>query len=60
MNLRGDHRGSFIPNISPSQFWAIVIFSFGVIYMTYLIVRKKLFISNFDIQLEVKDEKVVD
>lgn len=53
--LRGDHRGSFIPNISPSQFWAIVIFTFGLGYMTYLLVKKKIHISDFPLQLETKE-----
>ena len=39
--LRGDHRGSFIPGISPSQFWAIVLFVIGIVYIVILIVLKK-------------------
>lgn len=39
--LRGDHRGSFIPGISPSQFWAILFFLGGVVYLILLLVQKK-------------------
>ena len=39
--LRGDHRGIFIPGISPSQFWAILFFLGGVVYLILLLVQKK-------------------
>ncbi len=34
---RGDHRGSFIPGLSPSQFWSIVMFVLGIGYIVFLI-----------------------
>jgi phosphatidylglycerol:prolipoprotein diacylglycerol transferase len=30
--FRGDHRGAFIGNLSPSQFWSILLFVGGVVY----------------------------
>ena len=48
--LRGDHRGSFIPGITPSQFWAIFLFIIGVIYLILLIVKKKIHLSDWNIQ----------
>ncbi len=41
--LRGDHRGSFIPGISPSQFWSIIAIIAGIGYLIYLIVTKTKF-----------------
>ena len=43
--LRGDYRGSFIPNLSPSQFWALMLFAFGVFYFAYLIIKKKIYLE---------------
>ena len=39
--LRGDHRGNLIPGISPSQFWAIIIFLGGIAYLVLLLLSKK-------------------
>ena len=39
--LRGDYRGSFIPGITPSQFWSILLIFFGLIYFAYLCKGKK-------------------
>ncbi len=39
---RGDHRGSFIPGLSPSQFWSIVMFIIGLCYIAFLILYPKL------------------
>lgn len=39
--LRGDHRGNFIPGISPSQFWALLLIVLGIVYIVYLIVKKE-------------------
>ena len=36
--LRGDYRGSFIPGLTPSQFWSIILFLGGVAYLIVLIV----------------------
>lgn len=33
---RGDHRGEFIGNLSPSQFWSIVLFVGGVAYFVIM------------------------
>lgn len=38
---RGDHRGSLVYGLSPSQFWSIVIFVIGIAYLVFLIWRKK-------------------
>lgn len=43
--LRGDYRGSFIPNLTPSQFWAILLFIFGVSYLVYLTIKKKIYLE---------------
>lgn len=51
--LRGDYRGSFIPNLTPSQFWAILLFVLGLIHLIYLIVKKKIY-------LNVKEENIVE
>ena len=41
--LRGDERGSFIPGISPSQFWSIIMVLAGVALFVYIyyITKKK-------------------
>ncbi len=39
--FRGDHRGDFIPGISPSQFWSIVLFVIGIGYTVFLLWEKK-------------------
>ena len=36
---RGDYRGSFIPGLSPSQFWSIVLVALGIAYLIYKIIR---------------------
>lgn len=38
--LRGDNRGSFIPGISPSQFWAILLVAGGIAYLSFLLYKK--------------------
>jgi phosphatidylglycerol:prolipoprotein diacylglycerol transferase len=38
--IRGDHRGSFVGSLSPSQFWSILLFVAGVIYLIYLLIKK--------------------
>lgn len=35
--FRGDDRGSFLPFLSPSQFWSIVLVIGGAIYLVYLL-----------------------
>lgn len=44
--LRGDYRGSFVPGLTPSQFWSIILFIGGLSYLIVLIVlairRKRL------------------
>ena len=39
--FRGDHRGNFIPGISPSQFWSIVMFLIGIGYVAYLLWKRR-------------------
>lgn len=31
--IRGDHRGNLIPGLSPSQFWAMLLFIGGILYL---------------------------
>ena len=38
--LRGDHRGNLIPGLSPSQFWSLLLFVGGVVYLIFLFVKK--------------------
>ncbi len=52
--IRGDHRGSFVPGITPSQFWAILLFVIGVVVLVFLILKKKTHLSDWDIQKEEK------
>ena len=58
--LRGDHRGDFIPGITPSQFWSIFLFIGGVVMLIILIKTKKLHLSDYNIELqpEVKKDEV--
>lgn len=39
--LRGDHRGNFIPGISPSQFWSLRLFISGILYFVLLLILKR-------------------
>jgi len=39
--VRGDHRGNFIPGISPSQFWSLLLIIAGVAWFVFVIVFKK-------------------
>lgn len=39
--LRDDHRGSFIPGISPSQFWCILLFIGAIVLCIFTVVLKK-------------------
>lgn len=39
--LRGDHRGDFVPGLTPSQFWSILLFLGGVVYFVLLLTKKK-------------------
>lgn len=38
--VRGDYRGSFIPGLSPSQFWSILLFLGGITYLVLAIIFK--------------------
>lgn len=60
--LRGDHRGSFLPGISPSQFWSLVLFVIGIVSLVYLIIKKKISLDDIDLQREMpeKNTKVND
>lgn len=33
--FRGDYRGSFIPGLTPSQFWSILLFIGGIVYLLF-------------------------
>jgi phosphatidylglycerol---prolipoprotein diacylglyceryl transferase len=50
--LRGDHRGSLVPGLSPSQFWALLLFLFGIVYIVILCIKKKTNLSSWNIQTE--------
>ncbi len=39
--LRGDERGSFIPGLSPSQFWSILMFAAGILYFILQLIFEK-------------------
>ncbi|MBO4541227.1 MAG: prolipoprotein diacylglyceryl transferase [Bacilli bacterium] len=40
--FRGDHRGSFIPGLTPSQAWSIALILLGIGYLIFrLLIRKK-------------------
>jgi phosphatidylglycerol---prolipoprotein diacylglyceryl transferase len=39
--FRGDHRGDFIPGLTPSQFWSIILFLIGIAYLVVLLWQKK-------------------
>ena len=45
--IRDDHRGSFVPGLTPSQFWAVCLFIGGVGYLLYLILAKRVFIKDW-------------
>lgn len=38
--FRGDYRGSFVPGLSPSQFWSILLFIGGIVYLVLAIIYK--------------------
>lgn len=46
--LRGDDRGAFFLSLSPSQFWAILLFLFGVSYFVVLVLKKKAKLESFE------------
>ncbi|MCQ2797052.1 MAG: prolipoprotein diacylglyceryl transferase [Bacilli bacterium] len=50
--LRGDHRGSFIPGITPSQFWSILAIIGGLAYLGYLLFKK--------VKFNQKQEKIAE
>jgi phosphatidylglycerol:prolipoprotein diacylglycerol transferase len=39
--IRGDHRGSLIGSLSPSQFWSILLFASGLIYLGCLLLKHR-------------------
>lgn len=53
--LRGDHRGDFIPGITPSQFWAILLIVIGIAYIVYLVVSKETRVTPDIKQAEEKE-----
>ncbi len=54
--LRGDDRGSFIPGISPSQFWSIILFVAGIGLLIYVLSTPQ---KALDISLLPHNEKEV-
>lgn len=44
--FRGDDRGSFIPFLSPSQFWSLILIIGGIIYLAYLMKKSIHFSSH--------------
>ena len=56
--LRGDNRGSFIPGLTPSQFWAIIMVVMGILFMFIMpYIIKKL---NIDFDYNPENEEVVE
>ena len=70
--IRGDERGEFIPGISPSQFWSIimVLMGIGLIFFTKYVLfkdKKELAIEGLKVEeekvealVEVKEEEKVE
>lgn len=52
--LRDDHRGNFIPGITPSQFWAIALFIGGVVYLILLLRSKKTHMRDYELPYNEK------
>lgn len=50
--VRGDHRGSFIPGITPSQFWALLLLLIGMVYFVLLLRSKKTHLSDWDVDYQ--------
>lgn len=56
--VRGDNRGSFIPGLTPSQFWAIIMILMGIIFMFVMpYVVKKL---NIDFDYNPEKEQTLE
>lgn len=55
--LRNDHRGSFIPGLTPSQFWAIVLFLGGLAYLILILKFKDKYIVPYPQNEVVEDKK---
>lgn len=58
--LRGDHRGDFIPGITPSQFWALLLGIGGIVYLVVLLVLKKTHLEDFPVELNEKKAEVTE
>ena len=50
---RGDDRGSFIPGLTPSQFWAIIMILMGI---SFFFIMPKI-INKFNIDFDYNPEK---
>lgn len=56
--VRGDDRGSFIPGLTPSQFWAIIMVVMGILFMFIMpYIIKKL---NIDFDYNPEKEEVIE
>ena len=57
--VRGDDRGSFIPGLTPSQFWAIIMIVMGILFMFIMPIIIKKYNIDFDYNPEKIQEKEV-
>ena len=57
--VRGDDRGSFIPGLTPSQFWAIIMIALGILFMFIMPLIIKKFNIDFDYNPENQQESAV-
>ena len=56
--VRGDDRGSFIPGLTPSQFWSIIMVIMGVLFMFIMpYIIKKL---NIDFDYNPENDQAVE
>ena len=57
--VRGDDRGSFIPGLTPSQFWAIIMIVMGILFMFVMPIIIKKYNIDFDYNPEEIQETEV-
>ena len=53
--LRGDKRGAFIPGLTPSQFWALLLLATGIVYLILVIHSKKTHLEDYSDKLEFEE-----
>jgi prolipoprotein diacylglyceryltransferase len=59
--VRGDDRGSFIPGLTPSQFWAIIMIVMGILFMFIMPIIIKKYNIDFDYNPEeIQETEVVE